>query len=193
MLHSIRAGGAEAFCSDLVVKEGNNLEVQFVSVGGHQAAVKAVLAGLLEGYHLHTRIQGKSYTLYRSEPNYHMQTSRLASGLAQGVVFPQSALFKKTEEEEKPGVFFLLSHDPKATQGIFFHQLNARVDLPLHESWAPWLWRLFQESRWLDHLTTLAGLFEGYLASLQPDLLQIEITQALQEKQPELMACFQAA
>jgi len=195
MLYNIFVGGVLALCSDLIVGGERKEEVQFLSVAGHQTAVKGVLANVLEGHALTVQIQGNSHYLTRAKTSYHMRVCSLASGLAHGVLFPQSALpmQAQAEEDQPRGSFFLLSHEPKATQSIFFRQLNARLSLPLHPSWGPWLWRLFEDAGWLEQLTSLAGVFDGYLVTLQADMLRIEINQALQERQPELSACFQQA
>lgn len=195
MLYHVHVGGIQALCSDLIVGGSRAGEVQYLSVAGNQVAVKGILANLLEGQTLTANIQGAYHYLNRAEPGYQMRVCRLSSGQAHGLLFPHSALpqLSQAEEDRSTGTFLLLSHDPKKTQGIFFRQLNARLDLPLHESWQAWLWNLFQEAGWLEKLTTLAGCFEGYLVSLQPDLLQIEISQALAEGHPELSACFRQA
>ena len=60
---------------------------------------------------------------------------RLPTGGFQAVLVPEVAL----HGAERPD-FLLLPRRPAEVAALYYRFLNRRVDVPLHPSWAVWLW-----------------------------------------------------
>ena len=193
MLHVINSGGVFAYCSDLIVTGHDDNKVYFLAVAGNQASVKGILAALLEGQSVWVSIDESQHYLERLPESYRLLVKRLPSGYAQGLLFVQSALLESPEQNEPAKRFLLMSHDPERNQTILFHQLQQRLELPLHQSWARWLWRLFEEREWLSPLVTLAGGYAAFCVELNQQELHEAISEALAAREPKLGGCFEAA
>jgi len=193
MLHVINSGGIFAQCSDLIVSDHDDNKVHFLAVAGHQASVKGILAALLEGQSVWVSIDESQHYLERLPESYRLLVKRLPSGHAQGLVFVQSALLDSPDPNEPGGRFLLMSHDPEQNQTILFHQLQQRLEIPLHQSWSGWLWRLFEQREWLMPLVTLAGHYAAFNVELNPQELHEAISEALAAKDSKLTNCFEAA
>lgn len=193
MLHVINSGGMFAYCSDLVVGGDQQDQVHYLSVAGHQGPVKGILAALLEGKSVCIEIEGGNRFLTKAAENYRLLVKKLPSGSCHGAVFVQSALQNETSDQA-PERFLMLSHDPTQNHLLLFRQLQARLtEIPLHQTWAEWLWTLHEEEGWLAPLTTLAGHFQGFMVQLRPQGLHEAISAGLSEGNPELDRCFASA
>ena len=193
MLHVINSGGMFAHCSDLIVDGEHKNQVHYLCLAGHQGPVKGILAALLEGKNACIEIHGSSHFLIKMDEGYRMLSKKLPSGYCQGVIFLQSALQNVPEKQDK-GRFLMLSHDPTKKHLQLFRQLQARlIEIPLHQSWARWLWRLHRDMGWLLTSVTLAGSFQGFLVELRPQDLHEAISQGLSGNDPELSHCFVSA
>lgn len=193
MLHVINSGGIFAHCSDLIVSDHGDNKVYFLAVAGHQAAVKGILASLLEGQSVWVSIDESQHYLERLPESYRLLVKRLPSGHAQGMLFVQSALLDSPEQDQPLKRFLLMSHEPGQNQSILFHQLQQRLELPLHQSWAIWLWGLFEQREWLRPLLTLAGSYAAFYVELHRQELHEAISEALSARDPRLSGCFEAA
>lgn len=189
MLETIHAGGILAYCSDLIVEgDEEDLQAYFISVGGQQTAVKGILASLLENKTL-TLVKGSQYYhVTRANESYQMKIKRLPSGGCQGIAFPRSIKINQ-EQDDYARQFFLLSPDQNQTRSLFFRHLEARLDIPLHETWTNWLWRIFADNGWLTRLVTLCGSYEGFLVTLRLEELIGEISLAIRGNVFEVTAC----
>ena len=85
--------------------------------------------------------------------------------------------------------FLIITKDPDKVRDQFYRCLDAETEVPLDPSWADWLWKLFEEKEWSTRLKTLAGKNQGYLVNFQPGELIYEISQAIELRAPEIVAC----
>ena len=76
-------------------------------------------------------------------------------------------------------------------QDLFFRHLDNNTDIPLHPLWSHWLWKIFSKKCWLTRLETLVGDYRGYLIEIDEDELTDTITDAIAEKDPEVIRCFE--
>ncbi len=147
-LYSVSAGGysatADAFARD-EEKEG----LWFLSMVGSQTALKAIWASLLkqppESAHLIRGADGGELTgsfLRCSIPHHTIGTwttkiSRLSTtGGWHAMVYTRLAEFAFEREE-----FLLLARSEEEAPALHHRFLDRRSPLPLHRSWATWLWR----------------------------------------------------
>jgi hypothetical protein len=118
------------------------MRLWFVSLLGPQQTVRALWARLVKGeVATVSDANGASarFCALAPEPpkGWRLFTAGLpaASG-HQAVVVPEAALFAC----ERPD-FLLLPRDREEAADLHWRFLNRRLDLPMHASWAAWLWR----------------------------------------------------
>ena len=189
-LFSIYAMGVKAYCSDIIVDPDESEMAYFVSICGYQATVKGIIANFLERQDLHTDLDGTVYCLSRSDLGYKMIVRKMPSGLIHGVLFPRLALPKNKEDELNS--FFIFTEHKKDVLSLFYRHLDERTEIPMHLSWANWLWQVFEKQEgWLFELNTLLGSFHGYLFKFNPKQLQDIISTAIRQKIPQVVKCMQ--
>jgi hypothetical protein len=188
-LHPFRATGIRAYCSDVIVDPDELDTVYFMSIAGYQTTVKGIIANFLENYGLRIDIDGDLHNLNRSDQGYKVQTKKLPSGLVHAVLFPKLALPKNGEEDENS--FYIFTGKDGDIFPLFFRHLNEKSNVPMHPSWARWLWRLFKKQEWLLELATLAGAYKGYSFMFNPEKLHDLVSDAIQNKKPEIINCMQ--
>jgi len=191
-LYPIHATGIRAYCSDIILDPDELDTVYFMSICGYQATVKGIIANLLESYGviLKLEIEGAEYYLDRSSLGYKVQTKKLPSGLVHAVLFPKLALPKN--DEERQNSFYIFNRDKQDILSLFYRHLDEKTDIPLHPSWAEWLFRLFEEQEdWLMELNTLVGAYRGYSFEFNPKKLHDLISEALRTRVPEIIKCLE--
>ena len=182
----INSVGIEAYCSDLIVDEEN--EIYFLSVAGYQTAVKGIIANVLGYNSVTVRIDGEFLYPLRSTENYSVHYQKLPSGLFQGVILPRIAF---PNNDETKDMFLVLADDGSTARELFFKHLDEKTDVPLHPVWSIWLWKVFLEKAWLIPLECLIGDYEGYLVEINEDELRDTITTAIAHKDAEVIMCFE--
>jgi len=116
-------------------------ELWFLSMLGNQQSVRAVWARLVKGegaYLADDQFSGgrASWLAREARREWRLHTARLpGTGAYQGMLVPDAALYA-TERRE----FLLLARSEEEAPLLHFRFLNRRLELPLHPSWAPWLW-----------------------------------------------------
>jgi len=180
----IRSKGIRAYCSDLIVDSGGI--TYLLSVAGHQVAVKGIVANVLANGP--AAIYGKKLhmDLQRDSVAYQVRYHRLPSGLYQAVLLPKMAFSGCREPADQ---FMVLCHDEP--QELFFQLLQERTDIPLHPSWAGWLWRHMKQQGRIITLETIVGEYRGYLVDLDRPNLSQAIADEIRKQNPALLHCFE--
>jgi hypothetical protein len=157
--------------------------LRFLSLGGPTEAVKAVLAALAtqrevacyrsngRGRHTDTR------WLFTGPEGHRTLVRKLPSGQVHGILYPEDAL------PGSPGsTFTLLLPEPRRTEAAacFFRLLAMRTPLPLHPSWAGWLWATFEAQQWLTALEGV-GPWIGWEAAWEEKALVDLVRKALRK------------
>jgi len=186
-LYPIHATGIRAYCSGVIVDPEDLDTVYFLSIAGYQATVKGIIANLLEHYGIGIDIDGRVYYLGRLDLGYKVQTKKLPSGLVHAILFPKFALPKNDEEDAN--TFYIFEEEHEDITAIFFRHLDEKSDIPMHSSWARWLWETFARQEWLTELCTLAGTYKGYSFWFNPKQLQDVISEAIGNKETEIINC----
>ena len=112
-----------------------------ISLLGSQQAVKALWARLIKGESMTLRFETLGRARFcalapEGPKGWCFFTAGLpASAGYQGVLVPECALYTS----ERPD-FLLLPRRPEEAASLHYRFLNRRLDLPLHPSWATWLW-----------------------------------------------------
>jgi hypothetical protein len=188
MLCEISKGGIVAYCSDLLVEPEEKEHVYFLSVAGYQTAVKGILANLVENEVLTIRLSDNTHWIKRQPGSYLLKTKKLPSGYCHGIAIPKIAL-PGQDDQEQNDEFLLIGSDSEELLPLFYRYLETKTEIPMHPSWASWLWQLFKKEDWLVKLETLVGRYQGFLASMNTEVLQEKISQAIKRKTPEIVNC----
>ena len=147
-LYTVSAGGYSA-TADAFARDEEKDGLWFLSMVGSQTALKAIWASLLkqppESAHLIRGADGGELTgsfLRCSIPHHTIGTwttkiSRLSTtGGWHAMVYTRLAEFAFERED-----FLLLAHSEEEAPALHHRFLDRRSPLPLHRSWATWLWR----------------------------------------------------
>ena len=187
-LYPIHTMGIKAWCSDLIIDPQDMETVYFMSICGYQVTVKGIVANLLENCGISIEIDGVEHYLTRSDMGYKVQMKKLPSGLVHAVVLPKLALSRN--DEEKQNRFFVITKEEQYVLTLFFRHLDEKTEIPLHPTWASWLWKTFKkQDDWFIELQTLVGNFKGYLFDFHPTQLHDLISKAIRKKVPEVVKC----
>ena len=187
-LYNIHTMGIQAHCSDLIIDPEDMETIYFVSVCGYQVTVKGIVANLLEDSGISIKVNDEDYDLVRSDTGYNVQMKKLPSGLVHAVVITKLALPKN--DEEKQNRFFVITKEQPDILPLFFKHLDEKTEIPLHPSWASWLWKTFKkQDGWHSELKTLVGDYKGYLFDYHPTRLHDLISEAIRKKVPEIVRC----
>lgn len=176
-LLTIRAGGFTATV-DGCARGGN--ELWFLSMLGHQQAVRAIWARLIKGeagFLSSTELGGEPTPLAREAwETWRFTGTRLPSGSAyHGMLIPEIAAYATDRLD-----FLLLVREQDDAAPLHFRFLARRLDLPLHPSWAEWLWRRGLENEEVQELESV-GL-RAYRCRPQPEALRVGITDAVRRR-----------
>lgn len=136
-LLTIRAGGFSATVDGCARGEK---ELWFLSMLGHQQAVRAIWARLVKGeagYLENHDLGGESLPLAREAwGTWRFSGMRLPSGASyHGLLVPELAVYNSDRSD-----FLLLVRDQDDAAHLHYRFLARRLDLPLHPLWAEWLW-----------------------------------------------------
>jgi hypothetical protein len=190
MLHSIYSAGIKAYCSDLIVHPYERELAVFLSISGHQTAIKGIIANFLERNTLKLVHDCNHHYIRRADFNYTYRLKKLPSGMVHAIILPIHALPRN--EEEKRNSFYLLTREHDNIPLLFFRYLDNLTDIPLHESWALWLWELFTSmDNWLIGLETLVGDYKGFMVEFNAMQLQEKIAEAFSSRIPEILNCME--
>lgn len=75
--------------------------------------------------------------------------------------------------------FLLLARTEEETPALHYRFLNRRIDLPLHPSWAAWLWERGLKANEVEALESLG--VHAYRCRPDPHALQRDITQGIRQ------------
>ncbi len=137
-LHAIRAAGFTATL-DAFAQDGEQL--WFMSMLGSQQSVRALWARLMKGEtaYLSENDLGSGSPCWLAREawgTWRFHGARLpASAAYHGMLVPDLAAYRCDRQD-----FLLLARSEDETPALHYRFLNRRVDLPLHPSWANWLW-----------------------------------------------------
>ena len=147
-LYTVSAGGYSA-TADAFARNPDSCELWFLSMVGPQTALKAIWASLLkqppEAAHVIRGVDGGELTgdyLRCSIPNQTIGTwttkiSRLpTTGGWHAMVYTRLAEYSFERDD-----FLLLARSTEDAPALHHRFLDRRSPLPLHHSWATWLWR----------------------------------------------------
>jgi len=176
-LLTIRAGGFTATVDGCARDEN---ELWFLSMLGHQQAVRAIWARLVKGeagFLSSTELGGEPTPLAREAwGTWRFTGTRLPSGSAyHGMFIPEFAAYPTDRLD-----FLLLVREQDDTAQLHFRFLARRLDLPLHPSWAEWLWRRGLENEEVQQLNSIG--VQAYRCRPQPEALRADIGDAVRRR-----------
>ena len=176
-LLTIRAGGFTATV-DGCARGGN--ELWFLSMLGHQQAVRAIWARLVKGeaaFLSGTELGGEPTPLAREAwGTWRFTGMRLPSGSAyHGMLIPEIAAYATNRLD-----FLLLVREQDDAAQLHFRFLARRLDVPLHPSWAGWLWRRGLETDEAEQLQSTG--VQAYRCRPKPEALRADIGDAVRRR-----------
>jgi len=177
-LLTIRAGGFTATIDGCA--RGEN-ELWFLSMLGHQQAVRAIWARLIKGeagFFSSTELGGEPTPLAREAwGTWRFTGMRVPSGSAyHGMLIPEIAAYATDRLD-----FLLLVREQDDAAQLHFRFLARRLDLPLHPSWAEWLWRRGLETDEAEQLESIG--VQAYRCRPRPEALRADIGDAVRRRE----------
>jgi len=183
-LLTIRAAGFTATVDACAQDEG---QLWFLSLLGSQQSVRALWARLVKGetaYLSQDELTGGSPCWLAREAwgTWRFHGCRLPSGSAyHGMLVPEMAAYLLDGRE-----FLLLARSEKEAPALHHLFLNRRVDLPLHPSWAAWLWDRGLNAGEVEALESIG--VHAYRCRPDPSALQEDITSAVRHGRLAVLA-----
>ena len=183
-LYTITAGGFSATC-DAFASDPEQNQLWFVSMVGAQTSLKAIWAALLNSPpspaflingavdELHEGGYGRCQIPEHSIGTWKTKIARLPqAGAYHAMVYTQMA-----ELSFERDAFLLLTPDASEAPALHLRFLNHRSALPLHRSWADWLWEQGLENEAIRPLKS-AGL-NAWSCHHDPQQLETELSSAV--------------
>ncbi len=183
-LYTITAGGFSATC-DAFASDPEQNQLWFCSMVGAQTSLKAIWAALLNSPpspaflikgavdELHEGGYERCQIPEASIGTWKTKIARLPqSGAWHAMVFTQMA-----ELSFERDAFLLLTPDAREAPALHLRFLNQRTELPIHRSWADWLWEQGLASEAIRPLKS-AGLHAWYCHH-DPQQLESELSAAI--------------
>ena len=156
----------------------NPMRLRFLSLLGSKQAVQAIWARLVKGEpatlsRAAFRITRICHLATECPRGWRFLTVSLPSSAGyHGVLVPEMALFTV----ERPD-FLLLLRPAENAPVLHYRFLNRRVDLPLHSSWAEWLW---ERGRRVGETVALESFgLDAYRRSPNADEPKVDISAAV--------------
>jgi hypothetical protein len=156
-------------------------QIWFLSMLGSQQAVKAIWARLVKGETVNLAEDefggGTPCWLAREAwGTWRFYSARLPSGSAHhGILVPGLAAYSGERQE-----YLLVVRDEADAPALHYRFLNRRLDLPLHASWASWLWKRGLSNGEIEALESFGVL--GYYCRPDTPALQRDITQDVSDR-----------
>jgi len=178
-LLTIRAAGFTAAVDACARNDG---QIWFLSLLGNQQSVRALWARLVKGetaYLSEDELTGGSPCWLAREAwgTWRFHGVRLPSGSAyHGMLVPELAAYLCDRRE-----FLLLARSEEQAPALHYRFLNRRLDLPLHPSWAAWLWERGLDANEVDALESMG--VHAYRCRPDPPALQEDVGQAVRRGQ----------
>ena len=181
-LHTINAGGFSAVADAFALDDAEGL--WFLSMGGSENALKAIWACLLkqppEAAFLIQGLEGafvgeyrRCQVPYETLGTWTAQMARLpGSGGYHALVFPRLAEYTFDRQD-----FLLLAHSEEDAPSLHYRFLDRRVPLPLHPTWARWLWERGLRSGEIDPVESVGIL--AYRCSPNEEALRTDLSDAV--------------
>lgn len=188
-LYPIYVTGIKAYCSDVIVDPDSPGLFYFMSIAGYQTAVKGIIANVLEQCRVKIYIEEQVYDLFRLSYEYRVLTKKMPSGLVHTILYPKLAI--PINYDKNQHTFFIFTEKHNDIYSLFLKHIDDRTDIPLHPSWARWLWNVFLKEEWITELCTIAGLYKGYSIWFSPEHLSDLISEAIRYKENEIITCMQ--
>jgi hypothetical protein len=174
-VRQIRAEGFSAWVDACAQKAG---EIWLLSMLGNQQSVRAIWARLVKGEVAYLaedeHASGSQCWLAREAwGTWRFFKGRLPSGSAiHGMLVPELASYAAEKRD-----FLLLPRNEAEAPSLHYRFLNRRLDLPLHLSWASWLWDRGLDTEEAEPLEAFG--VAAYRCQPNPESLREDLTAAL--------------
>ncbi len=183
-LYTISAGGFSA-TADAFARDPHSNGLWFVSMVGSQTALKAIWASLLkqppDAAHLIKGADGMALSggyercgiPYQTIGTWTTKIAKLpVSGGWHALVFTKMAQYASEHD-----TFLLLAQTEDEAPRLHYRFLDKRSPLPLHLSWADWLWRRGLQKEEITQLQS-AGVV-AYRCNPNPESLKEDLSEAV--------------
>jgi len=171
---TIDNNSVSAYVKSIVIdRESRGNPIYWMTAVGTKVALQAIFSTLVSKRSVTVKFGSKEAQTIRdarewnvtvpSEGKMHAIYKKLQSGLCAMVVY--SSLAKADSEDNSFGSAVVLCREGENETEVFFHFLNSRIRVPLHESWRDWVWLVSDKDG--SHMKTLLGFgMKGFLVYL---------------------------
>jgi len=156
-------------------------KVYYASLFGLLGAVKAISAALVAGKSVSLHVPGKFKKIVSKQfgRKYCMISKRLPSRALNTVVIADYMILSHERQ------FCFLAQGSENPVDRFYSQLVYRTEVPLHASWAQWLWDEFCRQKWTGPLRCFR--VQSYAVRFTDNKLSELLKRGIQTKQiPEV-------
>lgn len=173
-LMHLRAAGFSA-AVDGCARDGSQL--WFLSMLGSQQAIRAIWARLIKGEAAELapgeHASGQSCWLpYAERGTFRFHGCRLpATGSYQGMIVPEAACYLA----DRPDFVLLVREGTEPL--LHYRFLSRRIDLPMHSSWAAWLWERGTRAGEITRLDAIG--VDAYYCRPDAGKLQDDVSEAV--------------
>ncbi|MCY4617253.1 MAG: hypothetical protein OXD50_01680 [Chloroflexi bacterium] len=183
-LYTITAGGFSATC-DAFASDPEQNHLWFVSMVGAQTSLKAIWAALLNSPPQPAfLIKGAADDVHEGGyercqiPEHSIGTWKTTiARLPQAGAYHAMVYTQMAELSFERDAFLLLTPDASEAPALHLRFLNQRTELPIHHSWADWLWEQGLEHEAIRPLKSV-GL-NAWSCYHDPQLLETELSAAV--------------
>jgi hypothetical protein len=146
---TIDNNSVSAYVKSIVIdSESRGNPIYWMTAVGTKVALQAIFSTLVSKRSVTVRFGSKEAQMIRdarewnvtvpNEGKMHAIYKKLQSGLCAMVMY--SSLAKADSEDNSFGSAVVLCREGENETKVFFHFLNSRIRIPLHESWKDWVW-----------------------------------------------------
>ena len=172
-------GGFTAYVESYVL---GGYKIYYASLFGSLGTVKAISAALVAGKSVSLHVLGEFRKTVSKQfgRKYRMISKRLPSRALNIIVLVDHFILSHEHQ-----FCFLASGSDMPVVDRFFSQLVYRTEVPLHVSWAQWLWDAFQKNDWAWKLPSFG--IQAHSVLFTDSKLSKLLKQGIQTKQiPEI-------
>ena len=187
----VDAGGFNAV-ADAYARDEDNDTLWFISMLGNQTALKSIAAQLFnqppKDIYLvveHEQDPSKDTYLPCRVPRHTIGTwTHKIVRMPTTRVFHSLVYTKKAEYAHNSKDFLLLARTPEEAPRLHYLFLDRRVNIPLHELWADWLWSWGLEEGCINPLQSKG--VHAYLCDPNEEALKGDLSAAISERELQL-------
>ena len=175
--------------ADAYVRDAHSETLWFISMLGNQTALKAIAATLFNQppKHIYLVVEHPEDPAKDNYLPCQVPITTIGTWTHKIVRMPTTRVFhslvytRKAEYANASKDFLLIARTPEEAPRLHYLFLERRVNIPLHESWADWLWDWGKANGTINQLDSKG--IDGYLCNPEEESLKEDLSDAISERQ----------